>query len=176
MLRFTAKMQYSEESVHKLALMQYRTFQAGKRLGLFAAAVLLLMTGFSLGLASLPGLVCFFAGCILITGIDAPPRRTARTLLNQLNGKYPQLCYLFADEGFSSTEEEERRGYGSVLRLIDDGRYFYIYVDEAKAYMVDRSTAAPSAEGLRSFLEEKTGRSWERPTTILNMNVRKLRK
>lgn len=176
MLRFTGKMQYSEESVHRLALMQYRTFQAGKRLGLFAAAVLLLLAGFSLGLASVAGLLCFFVGCVLITGFDAPPRRTARALLTQLDGKYPLLRYEFTDEGFSSTEEEGRRGYGSVLRLIDDGSYFYIYVDEAKAYMVDRSTPEPSAEGLRSFLEEKTGRSWERPTTILNMNVRKLRK
>ena len=172
---YIGKMMYSEESIQKLSEMQYRTFQAGKRLYLFIASVILLLIGFHIGVGSVFGIICIFAGCVLITGIDAPSRRTAKALISQINGKYPEFEYTFTDSGFSSNEEKKECPYSTVLRLIDDGHYYYIYVSEDKAYMVEKSTIMPScSSGFQHFLSEKTHLSWERPTTIFNMSIKKL--
>ena len=150
--------------------------QASKRLYLCIAAVILLLIGFHLGFGSIAGTVCIFSGCVLITGINAPPRRIAKALISQLNGKYPEFEYTFTDSGFSSNEEDEQSRYSSVLRLIDDGFFLYIYVTEEKAYMVEKTSIKPSFPGFQAFLSEKTNLSWERPTTIFNLNIKKLRR
>lgn len=177
MLQFTGKMNYSEDSVYKLTEMQHRTFQSGTRLATFAFAVVLLLIGFSLGISSAFGICALFVGCIFITSINARSRNTAKTLISQLNGNYPHMVYEFTDSGFSSTEESERTRYSSVLRLIDDGSYLYIYVTEAKAYMIEKSSVVSvgNKNDFLDFIAEKTGLSWERPTTIMNMNIRSLR-
>lgn len=174
---YTAGMSYNEEAVYKLAEMQHRTFQAGKRLGMVVTSVVLLFAGFSLGLKTLGGIILVFIGCILITGINARPRSTAKALLSQINGKFPQMEYSFTDTGFKSADEDAETPYSAVLRLIDDGRFFYIYVTSQKAYMVDSSTveAADSAQdNFKSFVASKTGHNWEKPTNFFNTNIKKL--
>lgn len=178
MLRYTARMNYSEDTVYKLTEMQHRTFHGGRRMVMIVVAVVAILAGFYLSLSSMFGLLSFFTGCILLTGLNARPRATAKAFIAQLAGKYPSMKYSFTDYGFSSQQENAETPYSSVLRMVEDGKYYYIYVSTEKAYMVE-ALSVRSQKGnkdFRDFMCAKTGKKWTRPTTFFNFSINTLRK
>lgn len=177
MTRYTAKMNYSEDTVYKLTEMQHRTFQAGRRIAMIISAVAALLIGLRLGLGSTVGILCFFAGCILLTGINSRPRATAKAFVSELKGNYPHMVYTFTDYGFSSQEEKAETPYSSVIKLVDDGAYYYIYVSTERAYMVDAATVR-SQKGnadFKEYIAKKTSLSWTRPLNLFNFNIKTLK-
>lgn len=105
------KMQYSDTTLYKLAEMQYRTFQAGRRSFLVIIATAFLFIGFYFGINSTFGIITLFIGCILITGINTRPRATAKALAAQLSGSYP---HLWQGAGQNQTRRYSIRCHGGI--------------------------------------------------------------
>ena len=177
MTGFTAKMNYSEETVYKLIEMQHRTFQTSQRMVMIIAAVISLLLGFRMGLGSIPGILFMFWGCILLTGLNSRPRATAKAFVAELKGKYPHLVYTFSDNGFSSQEEKKETPYSSIVKLVDDGEYLFIYVSTEKAYMIETSSVSSQTANadFKEYIAKKTSLSWTRPLNLFNFNIKALK-
>lgn len=178
MTHYTAKMKYSEETLYKLTEMQYSTFQPDKKLIILCTAVAFLFIGFTIGLSSVVGIVLLLIGSILLTGKNVRPRSTAGAFIRQLNGKYPSFTYDFADEEFSVKEEGKPVKYTSLICLIDDSKYLYLYTTPEKAYMVDSSTVRGTnqIDGLKDFISERSGFEWDTGFSLFALNYKKIRK
>lgn len=177
MIRFTAKMNYSEDTVYKLTEMQHRTFQTSQRLVMIIAAIVSLLFGFRLGFGSITGILFTFFGCILLTGLNSRPRATAKAFVAELKGKYPLLVYTFSDNGFSSQEEERETPYSSIIKLVDDGEYLFIYVSTEKAYMIETSSVRSQTGNadFKEYIAKKASLSWTRPLNLFNFNIKALK-
>lgn len=171
-MNYTAKMKYSAETITKLTEMQYNVFQYREKLMLILASVFSLFLGFYMKSNSIIGVLLIFIGCILITGLNTRPRSIARMLIKQFNGVYPSLSYTFSQSGFASDQEKSEMNYSSVIRLIEDKKYLYIYVTKEKAYMIDSSTLSPNnLDGFKEFISSKTGLKWSKPFSLFSLTI-----
>lgn len=174
-VKFSAKMKYDADTVNKLTEMQYAIFHYKEKFILFLASVFFLFCGFYMGANTFWGILFIFMGCILITGINTRPRSIAKKFIKQLDGKFPSFTYTFTDTGFASYQEDAETEYSSIIRLIEDKKYLYIYVTQEKAYMIDSSLLTPNnREELKSFISKKTGLKWSKPFSFFTLTVDKL--
>lgn len=177
MLRYTGKMEYNEAAVFKLTETQYNMFQADKKIRLMVLSVILLFAGFGIGMKSAFGIACIFVGCVLITGRNTRPRALAKQFISELNGSYPVFSYIFTDTGFKTQTEQAEIKYSSIICLVLDKDYIYIYVSPEKTYMIEVKSIKPENGNadFQSFLTKQTGLPWSSALTLFNFNYRKMK-
>lgn len=173
MKEYTASIRHSATTVRKLCNMQYNTFQYWKKLIGGAFSLLLIVLSVYSGLGSILSVVFLALGCFLISNLNAPARANADTIIEAFKGKYPAPTYSFFPDGFSYEEGGELIPYSSIVRLVDDQAYLYIYVSRMTSYMVDNSTVSgkKGLSGLKTFLSDKTGLDWRPPFSIFKTKV-----
>lgn len=82
-----------------------------------------------------------------------------------MNGTQKQT-FLFDEEGFEiaveGAEKRIRDEYGEVLRLVETGDYFLLFLEKNVAHILPKGTlTGGTPEEFRKFLEEKSGRAAE---------------
>lgn len=169
---YTAEMKHSAETIRKAAGMQYNTFAFGRKLGQFIASIALLIMG-AVGGKSAIGILCLAAGCFLIVSLDYRPKTVADQICRSFKGKFPQLHYFITASGLRTQNTAEETPYSSLIRLIDDGKYLYLYINQATAFMIDKATVngENGANGLKDYIAGKAGLSWKKPFSLLSMNI-----
>lgn len=172
MAAYEAKMKHSAETITKLMIMRYNTFQYGRKLIRFVISLVLIAYGLYGDKTLFMPLVCLFVGCVMIANLNQAPKSLAKKVIAQMGGQFPQSAYRFESSSFSFHKETPAVPYSKLIRLIEDKQYFYLYVSEDSGYMVDRSTVSgDGAAGLKAFLAEKTGMKWFRPNSLLTFNL-----
>ena len=170
---YRAKMQHSSDTLKRFTVLQYDTFEPlGKLLRLAAAVVLIVIGAFSGSSALLVFLL--FVGCVLMTNLNFKAVAVADRVERALGGKFPTLAYSFSDSGFTDGEGREKVAYASLIRLIEDKEYLYLFVSKASGYMIELSsvTGDGGAEGLKRLLSEKSGCKWTSPVTLLTLRLK----
>ena len=121
--------------------------------------------------------LCLFLGCVLLAGLNVRPRSNARKLISQMGGRFPRSDYSFHEKNFSDGAGASPIPYSSLIKLIDDRSYLYLYVSKQSAYMLDRSTVngPDGLEGFKVFLTDKTGLKWSRGTNFWTFSIKDLR-
>lgn len=173
MIKYTAKMQHSEETIKRLVLTQYGSFQYWKKLLRIALALGMIAFGI-LGSGELVSTtVCLLFGCILLTGLNTRPNHNAKMICAQMKGQFPSSDYSFTDKGFRDHDGGELIAYSGLVRLVEDREYMYLYISTQSAYMVDKSTVSgDGAEGLKSLIAAAAGLRWTKPVTLMNFSIR----
>lgn len=64
--------------------------------------------------------------------------------------------------------------YSSLIRLVEDEGYLYLYISRLSAYMIDKATVAPDVASLKALIGKQTGLTWTRPTSFFNFSLRTL--
>lgn len=175
MALFSAKMEHNEKTIIKLVKTQQQVFQFRQRLVYFLLAFVLLVYGIYADESMITPYLALFIGCAMLTGLSAGVRRQAGKLIQQMNGRFPKSDYSFEEEGFRYYSKGELISYKKLLRLVEDREYLYLYISEQSAYMVDKATVKGGLGELKTFLAQKTGRSWEQPVSLFNLRFKTLR-
>ena len=100
---YTAVMKHNAETIEKLVLMQYNTFQIGKKITLILISLALIAYGvitFSSGMIT--SYFCLFLGCVMIAGLNVRPKSNAKKIIAQMNNSFPSSEYYFSSTGYSS--------------------------------------------------------------------------
>lgn len=170
---YRAKMKHSEDTIKKLVQTQYDTFQFGRKLLNTVIAFGLILFGLYADQSMFMPLIALFVGCILLANLNAVPRMRAREVLQQMGGKFPRSDYSFLEKGFKFYDKGELLPYSSLIRLVEDRQYLYLYVSEQSAYMVDKDTVTGgSVDDLKTFLKIETGLTWNRPASLLSFKLK----
>ena len=172
---YSAKMKHSSDTLKRFTVLQYDTFEPLGKLLRFALAVVLIIVGAASGSSALL-VFLLFAGCVLLTNLNFKAASVADQVERALGGKFPTLDYSFSDSGFTDGEGREEVAYSSLIRLIEDKDYLYLFVSKASGYMVEIAsvTGDGGAEGLKRLLSEKSGCNWTSPVTLLNLRLKDL--
>ena len=175
----TASMRHTEQTLRRLSKTQYDTFCFGRKAVQAVCGLILIGLGIAGGNAVL-SVLCLFAGCWLCMNTDTPAKVRASKVIDSMNGRFPFTCYRFGpaeillDAGEDGDGEPQRIAYASLIRLVEDEGYLYLYISKLSAYMIDKATVAPDAASLKALIEKQTGLRWTRPTSLFNFSLRTL--
>lgn len=175
MEKFTAKMEHNKDTITLLSVTQYNCFQFKSKLIRVVIAIILIAYGLYADQSMVTPMICLILGCLMIANVNLRPRVRAGNIIEQLNGQFPHSDYRFTSTGFADGKDGQEIPYRKLIRLVEDKSYFYLYVSEESAYMVDKATVSGgSIESFKDFLCAKTALSWTRPTSLLNFSLRTL--
>lgn len=175
----TASMRHTEQTLRRLSKTQYDTFCFGRKAVQAVCGLILIGMGIAGGNAML-SVLCLFAGCWLCMNTDAPAKVRAGKVIGSMNGRFPFTRYRFSpteillDAGEDDDGEPKRIAYASLIRLVEDEGYLYLYISRLSAYMIDKATIAPDLASLKALIAKQTGLTWTRPTSFFNFSLRTL--
>lgn len=178
MVRYTAKMKHSSDTVQRLVLMQYNTFQTDKKLIRAALSAALIIYGIAFFDSNMfTPILALFLGCVLLAGMSVRPKHNAQAIIKQMGGHYPSSLYSFSDKGFRDSEASAEIPYTQLIKLIDDRKYLYLYINRQSAYMVNDATVTGEGglDGLKELIAGKSGQKWSSPMSFWNFSIRNVR-
>ena len=169
---FDVTMKHSEDSLFALAHMQYDLFCTRNFIArnLLSAALILLGAYF---MSRVWGVFLILYGIYLMTSTYASANHTVRKLIAQIEASgrgYPSSRYRFEEKRIAITfhpgqkDEEELApvSYGDLIKLGEDGRYFYLFPNPHGGYCIPKGLLNGKQKEFAVFLEEKTGKRFQR--------------
>ncbi len=176
--QYTALMKHNSETIEKLVLMQYNTFQTGNKvIKITIAAVMIAYGVITAGSGMITSYLCLFLGCVLLAGLNVRAKSNAKKIIAQMDGRFPESEYHFSREGFRDSDNSREIPYRNLIKIIDDQSYLYLYITKESAYMVNSRSVygKDGLTGLKDLISEKTGMKWEKPASFWNFNINTLR-
>lgn len=181
MERVQITMEHTEKSVRRLAKVQYDTFSARAKLFWYGLCLLCILAGLGLlfNLGTPLRYIPLAFGCVILVNIGATGRLRADRTLEAVRkqGAFPRTTMTFLKNKIQIAErtgETSELKYDGIFRLVEDGDYLYLFLNRSAAYMVPREQLE-DADAFRRFLEEKSGRTFRRPASLLTMSLSTLR-
>lgn len=177
-MQYKACIRYDEKTVGQLDTAISNTFFFARRIYFLVLCVILIVGGTALGMGSTYGIISILLGCVLLPSVGAVKSRNARQIIRYLNGRSLTMEYVFRDDGFTSQVGNEplKSSYDSVIRLVEENGYLYLFQKKTQACMVDVSTLEPAAlEDFKRFVSQRVGLAWTPLNTLRNIGVRQYR-
>ena len=177
MRQYTGAIVQSPETVKRYCTLQYNVFQTRKKIAVLALSVALAVSGIIIaGNNKLLGLGLAFVGCLIFSNSNAAAEYTANRIIELFKGNYPTLHYSFSYSFLMLEDSNKTVEYNSLIRLVEDDEYLYLFENPQYAVMVKKSliSGENGAEGLKKLLSEKTGLLWTRPLSVLNFKLSNL--
>ena len=172
---YRAKMHHNATTIKKLIQTGYDVFQFRRKLINAAIAMGLILYGLYADQSMITPIIALFVGCVMLANINAYPRAQAKQVLAMMGDDYPKSDYHFREREFEFNAEADPIPYKSIIRLVEDREYLYLYVSKQSAYMVDKATISQGKSmDLKDFLAIETGLKWTRPANLLNFRLRNL--
>ena len=173
--RFTAAMQYDEESVRRLDQVITDTFHLWRRVLWLAVAVLLILYGAASGIGTMIGMLFLTAGCILLPAARKIPSRNGNRIIQVMRGKTLSFSYEFRERDLIShaAGADTAIAYADLLKLVKDERYYYLFQTRDQACMVDAGTLSPGdRKEFEKLLETGTGMEWSGPLSLSKLTLK----
>lgn len=176
----TLTMEHTEETVRRLSRVQYDTFSAAAKIAWYLVCIvcLLLGTGLIGELGSTPKILLTAFGAVALMNVGATARARADRVLAAIRqkGEFPRTVLTFREEDILVEERSGRTdpmAYSSILRLVRDDEYWYLFISRTAAYMLPMTGLAGrmSCAQFEEFLQKKTGLVFARPFNILRVNL-----
>lgn len=170
---YTASVDHSRESIEAMCIMQFNMFQRPKKIIATVLALALILWGILGALSSAYAIALIAIGCVVLASLDAPARALAQTIYEGFGKKPPRVEYSFTDSDFTYSRDGERLALSSLIRLVDDGTYLYLYVSKKTAYLIDRKTVIgkEGLTGLKKLLSERSGQDWKKVRPMFSFSL-----
>ncbi len=171
---YYAGIQQSRETITRYSRVQFNIFKSRTKLAVICFAAGLVVIGLAL-LNSYKALavILVFLGCIVFANQDAGANYTANLVIDMFQGKFPRLKYAFFSSGFLIADNEKEIPYRSLIRLVEDDEYLYLFQSDKLGYMIKSSTVIGDRglQGLKELLAEKTKLKWTRQNRFLTFSL-----
>lgn len=174
---FTVEMRHTEDSLVKLAHMQYDLFCLRNYIARNLLGITVVLIG-AYFFSQFWGILLMAYGIYLMTSTysaaDHNAKKTAAAIESSGLG-FPSSRYYFEPgklrilyhPGREDEEELEPLGYGQFLKLGEDREYFYLFASPNGGYMIPKAALGGQADAFRRFLQEKTGKPFFRSRSPL---------
>lgn len=176
MKSISATMNHNADTITLLSVTQYNTFFFWKKLLQLACGIALLLLGITRPADNVWGIVCLFFGCWILTSLDMPAKFRANRILEAMNGVFPSSTYEFYSDHFVLTANEipEKIDYSSLIRLVENNQYLFLYISPYSAYMVDSRTITAGKDTLKILLSDAAKLKWKKPNRLLTFSRKSL--
>lgn len=180
-LMYSAFIEYSPENLRRLNKIINSTFKLGIKAIYISICLAFFVAGAYFGLQDSKGVMLVCIGCFLLPSMRALENSRVNNAIKQLNGNIIKVNYSFYDDCFVCSNEKENNkfSYDSIIRLVEQNEYLYMFPNKYQAYMIKISSLAPSErenrKSFKDFISFKTGLEWTKPVSLLNINLKRIR-
>ena len=174
---YRANIVYNPYTLRRLNTIVSSTFRSGLKAIYLAICIGLLFAGAKLGLQTSQGVALICIACFLLPSIRMLDKNRAEQQIKRMNGKTLNVFYTFEDDQFWCATPGERNSftYDSVIRMVEQSDFLYLFPNATQAYMIDISTIeGGTVDEFKAFLAEKVGLEWTRPMSFLTLNLKQL--
>ena len=168
---FKIQTTYTQESIRAVAKMTYDLFLPHVSGRMYLLAFILIIVGVA-GIAMLKPIfaVTLVLGCYMLMRAEGAARAVADRMLAYYNNKFPTLKFDFREKDVFvvAPKESGSMQYDIFVRLAENKEYFFLFNGDQSAYSIKKTDFAAGEESeFKSFLEDKTGLTFEHGTTML---------
>ena len=169
MIHYQATMRHDEKTFQALAHMQYDLF-CKKNLILRSLLSFAAMAAGIINFSQWWGVLLIVYGSYLTTSKYAQANHTAGKLVKGIKAAgldFPVSRYLFRDNAMEIITMPENTAlgdplmYSDVLKLGEDGDYFYLFRDQFGGYMIPKEEMGEEVDDFRFFVEQKVGKTFQ---------------
>ena len=180
MVHFNVSMKHTEQSIEKLAHMQYDLFCKSNLI----ARTMIGMGAVVFGIANLSawwGVLLIAYGSYLATGKYNAANHTAHKLCKQIKEsgmEFPSSRYVFRDNAMEIIPLPDNTNgvnlmYKEIRRLGEDMDNFYVFRDQYGGYVIPKVELGEREADFRVFLEKKAQQSFRAQMSPLSKLLRK---
>lgn len=168
MVYYKATMRHSEASFISLSHMQYDLFCRGNLVGRTAVSFGLMIVGI-VNYTQWWGLLLIAYASYLGSSKYASANHTARKLAKKVRDsgmEFPASRFEFQENAMNiialpeNVSSGDPLAYADILRLGEDGKYFYLFRNQYGGYMIPKEELGGKSDDFRAFIENKTGKSF----------------
>ena len=173
MKKYTAFINHDETTVNAFTRTQFNAFHARKRNILLVLAVLFIGVGGMELMGKTVSILCVLIGCLLLVNTGNIPRRTAKAILSA-GGQDRRVEYEFDDSGIHVTDGGRKADvkYSTIIRLIADREFFYLFSAPNLVYMLEKSSLEPAEpDEFKAEIAAKCGLRWTAARSAMTENV-----
>lgn len=161
-------MQHSEKTLQALAHMQYDLFAKSNQVSRSIISFGALIFGV-LNFQQWWGCLLLLYGSYMASSKYASANHMVKKLVAGIKGSglgFPQSRYLFRDNAMEvitmpeNTSLGDPLSYDDIVKLGEDGEYFYIFPNPSGGYMIPKDQLENEGEDFRIFMEDKTSKSF----------------
>ncbi len=169
MIHYQVTMQHTERSLQALSHMQYDLFCQRNQISRTVISFGALIFGV-INFQQWWGALLLLYGSYLSSSKYASANHTVKKLVSGIKASglgFPQSRYLFRDNAMEVITMPENTAlgepilYSDIVRLGEDGEYFYIFPNPHGGYMIPKKELEDEGEGFRAFMEDKTEKSFQ---------------
>lgn len=180
---FIARISYNRNTVMRLSKTIYNVYGGKTKTAIAAGGLMLAVCGFFSGINTPAGISLVATACLLLSQIQYPAVYRARQVVEAFHGNLPEISYHFrkADFAMYIGESEKIYPYSTLINLVEDSEYLYLFPDHSTAFTLDKNNFQKgTADDFMQFLSNQTSLGWNhyRPFWMLNLSdiLRKIQK
>ena len=182
MIHYQATMRHDENTFKALAHMQYDLF-CKKNL---VTRTLISFGALAVGIINYSqwwGVLLIVYGAYLTSSKYAQADHTAGKMAKGIKAaglEFPVSRYLFRDNAMEIITMPENTSFGDplmyddVLKLGEDGDYFYLFRDQFGGYMIPKEEMGKEVDEFRFFVEQKVGKEFQTQIAPVFKLIRKI--
>ena len=167
MVHYNVSMQHTERTFEKLAHMQYDLFCKSNLIVRSVLGMGAVVFGIA-NMSSWWGVLLIAYGSYLASGKYNSANHTAHKLAKQIRNAgmdFPASRYVFRDDAVEIIPQPQNANsdslfYTDILRLGEDGEYYYLFRDQYGGYMIPKADLGENAKSFCAFMEEKTSKTF----------------
>lgn len=160
---YTAKTQYTNEKVKRLAKVICGTYGIVQKLVLYMLGLSLIAGGMYYRQSQVLSLALLFFGAIFFTNANYSEKQLTKDFLSAVDGKYITIAFNFYEDSFSAlvNDTKNKYNYSDLIRLVEDKENIFIFANERICFMIEKKSIMPdNAAVFKEFLAERTYLHW----------------
>ena len=172
--KFKASITHTDKTVRELYKTQYFCFDKTRIISRFIAGFILILIPITLEFSLVLKGIFLLIGAWLVSTPDFPSQIRAEKNLDARKSPLPVMNYEFYDDKLKlSGEGTCDINYDKIKILINDAKYFYLFISKNSACMIDKTTLE-NLDDFMKFMEEKTKTKWRVQKSFFSMNFQDL--
>lgn len=172
MLRFTAHIHHTYETILRMCRAMDDTFFFKRKITMVIVGVMLTVFGVW-NMESVAGILLLMIGCWMLASLNLPAKNQADNVRKALNGKYPSNKYEFFDKHFVlHAQNDDIINYSNLIRLVEDEGYCYLCLTVQAGYMLEKASLGKELDSFKAFMEKATGLKWTKPYRLSTFNLK----
>ena len=176
---YQASIRYDENTIARMDRAINDSFFFSRKICFLGICIALIAGGALMGVTTTMGIIALLTGCLLLPSVSSLKSRNARQVLRAMRGRTLKMEYTFSGKKFTcaiASGDTSSYEYDSIIRLVEEKDYLYLFQKPTQACMVDIATLCPNqlAE-FKESMTKKTGLQWTKPLSILSFSFRQCR-
>ena len=173
---YKAEIQHNEKTVQNLYRTQYYAYEKMRIFIRFLIGLAMIIAAVSVSMPVWGKCILLLIGAWIVVSPDFPAQVRSDKVIQIRKGNFPHIKYEFYDDKMKiSDKKSENILYKDLTKLINDKKYFYLFITKNSVCMIDKETFFnQDTENFVKFIENKTGMKFHTQKSVFALNLQDL--